>query len=294
MGDDSPKLYKKGWDGEYRPDVGLLGERHASDPFGPQVKTSLLTGEPVPARDFLGNQKKASDGSPLYETTSGGTLSGGRGGSLTDAAATGIVMVVIAIVVAAAVAGVAVAKVVVERFVASAKTDARDRRVSLATAGYGLAIVWAVGFVLSSLVGSRASGGFASLAWALEDVAFIGVTILALCYAPARLGELARARRDTKQPVTNFWWWAAATVASAGLTLVFLSELSSYQRTHPGTNGSAIFAILVFVVGLALGQVGAFIWAWNGRPDVVRPMLERLRQRVATRSQVATDMRPDE
>ncbi len=75
---------------------------------------------------------------------------------------------------------------------------------------------------------------------------------------------------------------------------MFLSELSSYPRTPPGTDGIAVFVILVFVVGLALGQVGAFMWAWNGRPDVVRPMLERLRQRVATRSQVTTATQPNE
>jgi hypothetical protein len=289
MGDEDPKLYKKGWDGQYRPDFGLFGERHAGEPFGPQVKTGLLTGEPVPARDFLGNQKKASDGTPLYETTSGGL-----GGDVTDAAATGIVMVTIGIAVAAAVATAAAGKVVVQRFVASARADVHDRRLSLATAGYGLVILWVAGFVLSSLVGPRSSGGFAFLAWGLDDVAFISVIVLGLCYAPAQLGELARARRDTRQPVEHFWRWVAAAVGSAGLTLAFVSELNSYPQTHPWVDGYVMFLLIVFVAGLALAQVGAFAWGWNGRPDVVRPTIESIRQRTAMRSHGATSPPSDE
>jgi hypothetical protein len=63
VGDKGP-VYQKGWDGEYRPVEGLLGPKQA------EVKRDWLTGDPKPATDFLGNQRRTADGSPLYEASS--------------------------------------------------------------------------------------------------------------------------------------------------------------------------------------------------------------------------------
>jgi hypothetical protein len=213
---------------------------------------------------------------------------------MTDAAATGVVMVILALAAAAAVAIAVAAKVVVRRFVASAKTDFGQGRLSLATAGYGFVLLWACAFVLSSLAGSRSSGGLASLIWAISDFTFIVVFTLSLCYAPAKVGELARTRRDSGQAVSHFWWWVAAAVASAGLTLALMSQVSSYPRMHAGADGFTTFVLFAFVAGLGLAQVAAVAWAWNGRPDVVRSTLARIRQRATMPSPDRLNAPPDE
>ena len=92
---DKGQIYEKGWDGEYHPAEGFFGPKEG------EPKIGMLSGEPVPARDFLGNQKHASDGAPLYESSGSG---GGEGALVGLIAIVVVIAVVIALIVVAAVA----------------------------------------------------------------------------------------------------------------------------------------------------------------------------------------------
>jgi hypothetical protein len=120
LSDDEGPIYRKGWDGEYRPVEGLLG------PAKGHVKHSALTGEPVKARDFLGNEKRAADGSPLYEAAPDN--SGAIGGII------GVLILAVFAVVAW------IAAVIVgwwwQRFYGSIKRDRIARRLSWTTVGW--------------------------------------------------------------------------------------------------------------------------------------------------------------
>ena len=259
--DDKPTLYEKDWTGQYRPARNWLGqERHAGEPLGPQVKRSVLTGEPVPAHGLLGTQKRAADGTPLYEATKSGL-----GGDLTDQAATAATMGVLAIVIAALVGAAVAAAWAVRRFVASARADYQRGTLSLSTLGFGLVLACAVSFLLGVVAGP--------VFYALGNLLLFAALFFVLGYAPARAGELARASAEAGRPVPTFWRWAVAAAASALFTLGLVNEAASSPAS--GAAGALLF------LSLLLGEGAACVWAWQGRPDLVRQGIARYRANAA-------------
>jgi hypothetical protein len=144
---DKGQIYKKGWDGEYRPEEGLLGPKEG------EVKKGLLSGEPVPARDFLGNQKHAADGTPLYEAA------GGDGG-LSGEALIGVLILGALIVAAIIAIAIAIAVVVVVGAVLAwwarglFRSIKRDRAagVTLSTMTLGWLVPGVIGAILIGVV----------------------------------------------------------------------------------------------------------------------------------------------
>ena len=131
MGDDKGQVHEKDWTGEYRPKEG---------PFGPRLahpKRSVLTGEPVPARDWLGNQKKASDGSPLYEAADG------DGGGEAAAAMGILALVLVALLAVWAFVTMTVSLVIwwLPRLSSSIRADIQLRRLSWTTLGWASPII---------------------------------------------------------------------------------------------------------------------------------------------------------
>ncbi len=238
---DKGQVHRKGWDGEYRPVEGLLGPKEG------EAKTGLWSGEPVPSRDLLGNQRTAADGSPLYERADhrGAEAAGEAGGAA-----------LVAILALIAVAGAAV----VTRFWAGLRRDVRERSLSLPTVGYGSVIVWVASWVGEIALGPRSLGGAAALAWAVSDVAFTVTCFFGLLFGPARLGEAMRARRDGAAP-DGLWRWAALTAAAVGFTLFMWGQAAGY----PTWEQAMLYGT---VLALGLGEAGAFAWGWAGRPNL--------------------------
>ncbi len=129
---DKGQVYKKGWDGEYRRAEGLFGPKEAD------VKIGLLSGEPVPATDFLGNQKRASDGAPLYESAGGS--GGGEGALVALIALVVVAAVVVALVVVTAVV-IAIVAVIAWWARGLYRSIRRDREAGVIASGSTLA--WA-------------------------------------------------------------------------------------------------------------------------------------------------------
>ncbi len=238
---DKGQVYQRGWDGEYRPAEGLLGPKEG------EARTGLLSGEPVPSRDLLGNQRTAADGSPLYERAD-------RGGAEAAGEAGGVA--ILAVLALLAVAGAAVAT----RFWASLRRDVRERSLSLPTVGYGSVILWLASWVGGLALGPRSLGGAAALDWAVSDVAFTVACFFGLLFGPARLGEAMRARRGGAAP-DGLWRWVALTAAEVGFTLFMWGQAAAY----PAWEQAVLYGT---VLALGLGEAGAFAWGWSGRPNL--------------------------
>lgn len=149
---DKGRIYEKGWDGEYRPKEGLL-----SDPTA-EVRRDL-GGNPVPAKDWLGNEVKAADGTRLYEAQRPAVSDDAVGGLI------GVVLL-ISLAVVAALAWVAYRLVGwwFVRFRASASRDLDEGRLSWTTIGWVAPVVGLGVVLVASTTGSggRATPGLAS------------------------------------------------------------------------------------------------------------------------------------
>ena len=201
---DKGQIYEKGWDGEYHPAEGFTGPKEG------EVKRGVLTGEPVPARDSFGNQKRASDGTPLFE--SAGRGGGGEAMLAGLVAAVVVVAVVIAFVIIAA-ALVAIVALIVWWSRGLARSIRRDRATGVHMSSRTLA--WAV------------SGGVAALL-----VAAVGVSqYRPPSRPPAVAGVSAASRQPAGTPsVTSSRAPAADVTKGTAVPLPDLPSVAAVQN----------------------------------------------------------------
>jgi hypothetical protein len=156
MGDDElldkdGGVHEKGWDGTYRPKERLFGQETDRGLLGPNIKKSI-SGD-VEARDVFGQQKKSSDGSPLY------VPKGSSGNDAFDDAAVALgggILVVALVAIAAVVVGFVMAIAWwIPRLVKAVERDVAERRLSWTTIGLGIPIILIVAALGSSLLNSR-------------------------------------------------------------------------------------------------------------------------------------------
>ena len=252
---DKGQVYKKGWDGEYRPAEGLFGNPEAN------VKRGLLSGEPVAAKDWLGNQKRAADGNPLYESTPdrGAEAAGGLIG----------LAIILALAVAAAAAWL-FAKVVGwwwPRTSASVRRDYAQLRVSLGSVGLCLPAVAGVVLLLGSSLGLSNTSPFMMAGGLIFGFAFEGV----VAYVPVRFGEEILAIRAGEGVGREFIGWGVCILIDAFMVWGLMFP----RYTYEGVNA---FAAILLAVASPTALVAGLVWGLAGRPDWIAWVRKRVRQ----------------
>jgi hypothetical protein len=208
-------VHEKGWDGQYHPVEGLLGPKEG------EIKHSLWTGERAPARDFLGDQKRAADGSPLYEAADGPAPEDALAGAM----AGGVILAILAAIGVAAAGALAVAR----RFWANLRADIEARRLSLSTVGWGSALGYGVFFVLAFLSGPRTLGGTPLLLWTVSDTFVLVAFVIVMTVGPAEAAGRIRQSLADHQPADGLWRWLAGPAADG---LSRFASYCNYDRLH--------------------------------------------------------------
>ena len=249
--------YVKGLDGEYRPQEGLLGSAQG------QVKRSMLTGDPVPARDWMGNQRVAADGTPLYEASQ----SVDEKAALALGAVGGIFLLTLLGVVFAAVTGW-----YMPTLIASIRHDARERRLSSTTVGYGLPVLALITF----LIALAAGGGPTAPAWFIAAIAVGAALFSAIGWVPMRFGRSLRGYEKGRGGWAVIGWM----IGSLLLGFMVIAAMSP-QYTYEGAN--ALFSVMLRI-GAPVSFVAGLVFGLLGEPDLLRPLVVTLRERAASGS----------
>jgi hypothetical protein len=150
--DDKGIVHEKGWDGEYRPAEDFFGPKEAN------VKRGVITGERVPAKDWLGNQKHSADGRPLYEAEPD-----------TSPALFAALLAIAAVIALAVIAMLAwiFAKAIGwwwPRVRRSIEKDVADRRLSWTTLGFAAPLLILVLLIVASAINAGTGAQFPPVA----------------------------------------------------------------------------------------------------------------------------------
>jgi hypothetical protein len=233
--DRDGNVYKKGLLGSYnRADGGLFGDAHASPKEG-------LFG-PTEARGPLGLQRKAADGTPLYERS-----------NVEEKAAGAVGLVAFAIILAAAAALFAiVTQWFIPTLVGSVRRDIAARRLSLPSVGYGLAAA-----TVLVIVWAAASGTSAPLIVATPLLYFV------VAWVPMRFGRALR-NYEKGRGGWALTGWLAAALLIGWMVLAVAFTPYAYDRAVDAALG------FVIVAGAVACFAGGLVWGLAGEPDLVR------------------------
>lgn len=140
------------------------------------------------------------------------------------------------------------------RFLAAGRNDLRSGRMSLATLGFGIPIVWLLATPLAFTIGGLVTGAWVVLGWTSIS--------LGLAYPLLHAGDAAYASARPGAPSSVQGGSGCATVSVGAIDLSFVA--GAFNSTGFSTSTVVLIGSTVAL------QVAAYVWGRAGRPSLLR------------------------